>query len=366
MVMDRYPSRLKRLRSLMRKAGLPSLLVSHTSNVTYLTGFTGDSSYLWVGSSEEILISDGRYTTQLEEECPGLRVHLRKVGERMASATSTALAAVKPATIGIEAGTMTVAVRDELAEKLPKAALAAAADLVEQLRQIKDKEEIASIRVAVEQAERAFRLVSAGVRGDATEKQIADQFEAALRHFGATGSCFPPIIAAGARSALPHARASEASIAGAEFVLIDWGARNGLYVSDLTRLWVTAKISPKLERVYRVVFEANRAAIAAIRPGATAQQIDAVARGVIHDAGFGANFTHGLGHGIGLDVHEEPRLSSTNQRPLEPGMVLTIEPGVYLPGWGGVRLEDDVLVTKSGAEVLSTLPKSLESMTLNL
>jgi len=364
--MDRHQTRLKRLRAAMRKEHLASLLVSNVSNVTYLTGFTGDSSYLWVGPDEEILISDGRYTTQLEEECPGLRVHLRKVGEKMANAAAAALAAVKPSEVGIEAGAMTVEVRDQLAEKLAKTSLKSTTDLVERLRQVKDKEEIAAIRVAVDQAERAFRLVQAGVRPDATEKSIADQFEAALRHFGASGSCFPPIIAAGPRSALPHARATTASIDGAEFVLVDWGARNGLYVSDLTRLWVTARISPKLERVYRVVFEANRAAIAAIRPGATAQEVDSVARGVIHDAGFGAHFTHGLGHGIGLDVHEEPRLSSTNTRPLEPGMVITIEPGVYLPGWGGVRLEDDVLVTKTGAEVLSTLPKTLEGMMLSL
>lgn len=364
--MDRFQSRRKRLRSLLRKGRLASLLVSNASNVTYLTGFTGDSSYLWIGPAEEILISDGRYTTQIEEECPGLRVHLRKVGQRMADATATALASGKPAEVGIEAGAMTVSVRDELGERLPRTKLSPTSDLVEQLRQIKDKEEISAIRLAVEQAERAFRFVQAGARADATEKELGDELEAALRRFGATGSCFAPIVAAGARSALPHARASQAPIAGADFVLIDWGARNGQYVSDLTRLWVTGKISPKLERVYRVVFEANRAAIAAIRPGTTAREVDAVARGVIHDAGFGAHFTHGLGHGIGLDVHEEPRLSSTNQRPLEAGMVLTIEPGIYLPGWGGVRLEDDVLVTSTGAEVLSILPSSLEAMTVTL
>lgn len=350
----------------MRKEHLVSLLVSNAANVTYLTGFTGDSSYLWVGAQDEILISDGRYTTQLADECPGLRVHLRNVGEGMASATAAGLAAAAPAELGIESGHLTVATRDLLAKQLPKTKIQNAADLVERLRQVKDKAEIAAIRTAVEQAERAFRWVQAGVRADATEKGIADQIELALRHFGAVGSCFPPIVAAGPRAALPHARVTQAAIAGADFVLVDWGARNGLYVSDLTRLWVTARISPKLERVHRVVFEANRAAIAAIRPGATAQAIDSVARGVIHDAGLGAHFTHGLGHGIGLDVHEEPRLASTNPRPLEPGMVITIEPGVYLPGWGGVRLEDDVLVTKTGAEVLSALPKTLEGMMLNL
>jgi Xaa-Pro aminopeptidase len=364
--MDRYQSRLKRLRSAMKKAGVPALLVSNVSNVTYLTGFTGDSSYLWVGPGEEVLISDGRYTTQLEDECPGLRVHLRKVGQPMSAAAGEVLTTVKATEVGFESATMTVAVRDALEKRLPKVAFKPVADLVETLRQVKDKEEIAAIRTAIEQAERAFKLIQAGVSGDFTEKRLADELEMALRRFGATCSSFPPIIAAGPRAALPHARATDAPIAGHELVLIDWGARNGLYVSDLTRVWVTAKISPKLERVYRVVSEAHRAAIAAIRPGVTAKQIDAVARGVIHEAGFGAHFTHGLGHGIGLEVHEEPRLSATNEQPLVPGMVLTIEPGIYLPGWGGIRLEDDVLVTKTGAETLSTLPKSLEAMTVQL
>lgn len=364
--MDRYQARLKRLRSAMKKAGLRSLLVSHVSNVTYLTGFTGDSSYLWVGPNEEVLISDGRYTTQLEEECPGLRVHLRKVGQKMSEAAAQVLTTVKATGVGFEAATMTVAVRDAIAEKLPKVSLKPTADLVEALRQVKDKEEIAAIRTAIEQAERAFRLIQAAATGEHTEKRLADELEMALRRFGATESSFPPIIAAGPRAALPHARASGVPIGGHELVLIDWGARHGLYISDLTRVWVTARISPKLERVYRVVSEAQRAAIAAIRPGVTAKQVDTVARGVIHDAGFGAHFTHGLGHGIGLEVHEEPRLSATNEHELVPGMVLTIEPGIYLPGWGGIRLEDDVLVTKTGAETLSTLPKSLEAMTVQL
>lgn len=364
--MDRYQARIKRLRSAMKKERLAALLVSHVPNVTYLTGFTGDSSVLWVGPTEEVLISDGRYTTQLEDECPGLRVHLRKVGQKMSEAAGELLTTLKASEVGFEAATMTVAVRDAIAKQLPKVALKPTADLVETLRQVKDKEEIAAIRVAIEQAERAFKLIQAGASGDFTEKRLADELEMALRRFGATGSSFPPIVAAGPRAALPHARATDAPIGGHELVLIDWGARNGLYISDLTRVWVTAKISPKLERVYRVVSEAHRAAIAAIRPGKTAKEVDAVARGVIHDAGFGAHFTHGLGHGIGLEVHEEPRLTGANEQEFVPGMVLTIEPGIYLPGWGGIRLEDDVLVTKTGAETLSTLPKTLEAMTVQL
>jgi Xaa-Pro aminopeptidase len=167
-------------------------------------------------------------------------------------------------------------------------------------------------------------------------------------------------VAVGSRAALPHATASDRTIGSGDFVLIDWGADGGLYKSDLTRMLVTGRISPKLERVYGVVFKAQRKAIDAIRPGAVAGDVDKIARGVIAQAGFGRYFGHSLGHGLGLDVHEAPRLGKDGNVVLKPGMVVTVEPGIYLPGWGGVRLEDDVLVTPSGREVLSTLGKQLE------
>jgi Xaa-Pro aminopeptidase len=167
-------------------------------------------------------------------------------------------------------------------------------------------------------------------------------------------------VAVGPRAALPHARPGDARIGSAEFVLIDWGATARLYKSDLTRVLVTARISPKLERVYGLVLTAQRRAIEAIRPGVTGREVDAVARGIIADAGFGKYFGHGLGHGVGLDIHEAPRLSVANDSPLKAGMVVTVEPGIYLPGWGGVRIEDDVLVSRAGHRVLTDCPKELE------
>jgi Xaa-Pro aminopeptidase len=169
-------------------------------------------------------------------------------------------------------------------------------------------------------------------------------------------------MAVGPRAALPHAKPTEQRIGSDDFVLVDWGANGGLYRSDLTRVLVTGKISPKFERVYGVVLQAQLRAIAAIRPGAVAHDVDAVARNVIAKAGFGRRFRHGLGHGVGLQVHEGPRLAVNNLTVLRPGMVVTVEPGIYLPGWGGVRIEDDVLVTRTGYELLTSVSKRLEDI----
>ena len=237
--------------------------------------------------------------------------------------------------------------------------------MVESLREVKDREEVAQIRAAIDLAERAFAVVRAGLRPDHTEKEIAHGLEHQIRLFGGTGCSFTPIVGVGPRGALPHARLSNHRVEESDFVLIDWGARGELYVSDLTRVLVTGRISPKLERVYGVVLKAQEAAIAAIRPGAVLKDIDATARKVIEDAGLGRYFTHGLGHGIGLEIHEGPRFAPNQERELKAGMVVTVEPGVYLPQWGGIRIEDDILVTRTGCEVLSRAAKELGDCVLH-
>jgi Xaa-Pro aminopeptidase len=356
--MERFEARRANLRKLVRKAGAEAMLVTNFTNVTYLTGFTGDDSYLLLSKSDAIVISDPRYTTQLEEECPGLNLHIRQPGVPILAGVAEVVAATRIANLAIEGDSMTVSLHQQLAEKV-KAQVVTTSGLVEQLREIKDKEEIDAICFAARCAERAFAVLRATLRGGQTEKEVADDLEYQLRRFGAKGSSFPPIIAAGPRAALPHARPTDQTIAAADFVLVDWGATARLYKSDLTRVLVTGRISPKLERVYRVVLEAQQQAISAIRPGVTGREVDQVARDIIGRAGFGKHFGHGLGHGLGLDIHESPRLNSANEQPLKPGMVVTVEPGIYLPGWGGVRIEDDILVTKTGHEVLTNVPKEL-------
>ena len=225
---------------------------------------------------------------------------------------------------------------------------------VEALRQIKDDERDRGDSRSDRFAERAFAMLRAGLREGETEKDTADALEGYLRRCGATGASFPPIVAVGVNSALPHARPTTTTRIGQDdFVLIDWGATGRPYKSDLTRVLVTGKVTPKFEAIYRTVLSALERGIAAIRPGVKAHDVDAEARSVIEDAGFGRFFDHGLGHGLGMDIHEAPRVRKGSNVVLEPGMVFTVEPGIYLPDWGGIRIEDDVLVTPDGCEVLS-------------
>lgn len=363
--MSRFEGRRKRLRSRLKKMGGDALLVTNFANVTYLTGFTGDDSFLVVGPTGDLLISDGRYTTQLENECPGLELHIRRAGTSMAGAVAQVAKIANFKTLAVEADSMTVALYQQLDKALLKTALIASSGQVEILRQVKDKHEVARIRTAVLQAEKAFAILRASLRGGSTEKELADELEHNLRLLGARRSSFPPIVAAGPNSALPHAAPTDRMIADADFVLVDWGADEGLYKSDLTRVLVTGRISTKLERVYGVVLKAQTRAIRSIRPGVTAESVDSLARKVIDDAGFGRNFGHSLGHGIGLDIHESPRLAPKSSQVLKAGMVVTVEPGIYLPGWGGVRIEDDVLVTRGGCEVLTSVSKALEEMVVD-
>ncbi len=358
--MSQYAARRDKLRRQFRKQGLDALLVTNFTNVTYLTGFTGDDSYLLVLDKGEVVVSDPRYTTQLEEECPAMDASIRPPGVGMVERIGQIASRAKVGKLGIEGASMTVALRDEIAAEIPKSQLVSTTNLVEDLRVVKDKDEVAQIRRAIWIAERAFGILRASLRPERTEKEVADELENNIRLFGGKGCSFPSIVAVGARAALPHARPTEQLIGADDFVLVDWGANGGLYMSDLTRVLVTGKISPKLERIYRVVLSAQEQAIAAIRPGRTCHEIDEVARQAIAKAGFGKNFGHGLGHGIGLEIHEAPRLAANQHRTLEPGMVVTVEPGIYLPGWGGVRIEDDVLVTKAGCEVLTTVGKQWE------
>lgn len=358
--MPRFESRRTKLRSRLRKTGAEALLVTNFTNVTYLTGFTGDSSYLLLMRKGETLLTDRRYTTQLEEECPDLELEVRGPKLSMPKLLARVLGRAKLSSLAIENGSMTVGLYRQLESTLPGVELVGTDGLVEELRAVKDRQEIAAICRAVRQAERGFEVIRSAITLDQSEKQIAADLESQLRRFGAEGFSFTPIVGVGPRSALPHGRPSTRRIGESDFTLIDWGAREGLYVSDLTRMVVTGKISPKLRKVYGVVLKAHQAGIRAIRPGVACEEVDEAARKVIAQAGYGSRFGHSLGHGIGLEVHEAPRLAGGSKTTLRPGMVVTVEPGVYLPGWGGIRIEDDVLVIRDGHEVLSTLPHELE------
>lgn len=348
----------------MKRAGADAVLITNFTNVTYLTGFTGDDSFLLVGDGVEIILSDPRYTQQIEEQCPGLEIALRGPGTNLVAVVERVVGQARVRQLAVEAASMTLELHDQLAAALPKCRLLPTSGMVESLREIKDAEEIREIRHAVWLAEKAFGVVRASLQAGQTEREVAFQLEQLIRGFGGAGCAFPPIVAAGPRAALPHAYPTDQCVGAGELLLLDWGATARLYRSDLTRILVTGRISPKLERVYGVVLRAQEQAIAAIRPGALMSDVDAAARQVIAKAGYGKHFGHGLGHGFGLEIHEAPRLAATAQGVLKPGMVVTVEPGIYLANWGGIRIEDDILVTRDGHEVLSSLPKDLASCVL--
>ncbi|QGJ70051.1 Xaa-Pro aminopeptidase [Planctomycetales bacterium 10988] len=359
--MDHLESRRKKLRRLLKKNHLPALLISTEENVTYLTGFTGDSTYLLFTSEEEILLSDARYTEQISQEAPGMKAEIRGTGETLSDILQRLLETLKLNELGVEGANLSIATFNALQKKCEGVELLPQEGLVEELRQIKDKTEIAIIRAAVEVAERAFGVVRAGLRPEQTEKEVADIIEYQVRLFGGSCTSFPPIVAAGPQSALPHATPTSMKLGESPFILFDWGARVDGYCSDMTRMVFTDRVPKKMEKIYKIVLEAHEKAVAAIKPGIDTDEVDHIARKHITDAGFGEAFGHSLGHGIGLQIHEGPTLSKRRSQELKPGMIVTVEPGIYLPGSCGVRIEDDILVTRKGHENLTSLPKSFES-----
>lgn len=360
MAVDRHQARRSKLIAGVKKAQLDLLIVSHPPNVTYLTGFTGDASCLLIGPKRTLMVSDSRFETQLADECPGLTTEIRTAKTQTVDFLAEILEKLGSKRIGFESAYTTVAAHESLADKAKSVELTPSTGLVEELRQIKDSEEITAIRDAIYLAQRGYSVLRSLLLPEMTEREAAHELEHAMRRFGALRAAFEPIIGVGPQAALPHYRAGLRRLDEAPFFLIDWGAvEPGGYHSDLTRVVATSKIPPKLDKLHRVVMNARQAALNAIRPGAACQEVDAAARKVIDDAGFGKYFGHGLGHGIGLEIHESTRFSPISKDTLQPGMILTVEPGIYLPGFGGVRLEDDVLITRDGYEVLSSVPLEL-------
>jgi Xaa-Pro aminopeptidase len=358
-----YPAqRRDRLTHSLSQEELDALLVSNPVNVTYLTGFSGDSSVLVLTRERAVLVSDPRYTEQIADECPGLATHIRPTAQKLPEAVLGVVGRLGCRSVGFESGAVTVAEFELWGELAPAVQWKGCSDRVELLRTVKDDSEVRQIREAVAIAERAFTAFRALLRPDDREKDLCDALEGHIRRAGGHGSSFPPIVAVGERAALAHAPPTDRAVNTGELLLVDWGVQGCFYKSDLTRVLPTRKISSKLEEVYTVVLNAQQKAMRAVRPGVPAHAIDTEARTAIAQAGFGDFFGHGLGHGIGLQIHEAPAVRPNSQTVLQAGMVFTIEPGVYLPGWGGVRIEDDVLVTPDGCEVLSRVPRELEAL----
>jgi Xaa-Pro aminopeptidase len=356
---DLRPRRLAALADGIAAAHLDGLLVSSLANVRYLSGFSGTSALLFVTPRESLLITDFRYQTQAAEEAGDLA---RIIIEPQSLWTGlwqnlAQLSYVEVA--GFESAHLVHRDFQRLLEAGARYQWRPSIDLVETLRERKDDNELALIRDAVESAERALESTVAQLRVGLTELEIAGILEAALRQCGSDGFPFPSIVASGPNAALPHARPTARRVAQGDFLLLDFGARVGGYCSDITRTFVVGPATAEQREVYDVVRSANERAVRAVRPGMSGRDADGVARGYIQDRGFGELFGHSLGHGIGLEVHEAPRLAKTAEGPLVEGAVVTVEPGIYRPGWGGVRIEDDVHLGAGGTQVLTSFPREL-------
>ena len=363
---DQFQIRRDKLRNLIKKDGLSGILITSFVNVTYLTGFTGDDSFLLVTKEGDTILSDFRYTEQIEQECPNMTAYICTLPtlELKAQTTKTLLKGITPKRLGVEGDSMTLSQRDGFATALDDWELATTSGLVERLRMVKDKSEIELMRKAGVAAARAFDCLKAGLRAEQTEIELKNQLDHAMKEFGAERTSFNTIVAVGPWASLCHAVPGDRRVAEGELLLVDWGAVYMGYMSDNTRTIITSrKPSNKLRKLYDIVLKAHMEAAAAIKPGVRCCDIDAIARGIITDAGYGKYFGHGLGHGLGLEIHENPRFNTITETLLEPGMVMTVEPGIYLPGWGGIRIEDDFVVTKTGCEnITPRLPKDFESM----
>lgn len=339
------------VRALLAAEGLEALLVSHLPNIRYLTGFTGSAALLLLRPDEAILFTDFRYASQAPDEAGGvadIEIDAASVWDRL----KRACAACPGQTIGFEAHALTVRDAGRLKECARRTA--PVGELVETLRVVKAPVEVAAIAAAAALASAALAEVLPTVRTGQSELLVASRLEAALRRRGSEWHPFPTIVASGPRSALPHAHTSAREIAAGELLLIDFGAQVDGYCADLTRTVVVGGRADERQRtVYEAVRSAQLRARQDIRAGMSGREADALARELLSARGFGEAFGHSLGHGLGLEVHEAPRLSATAEGALPVGAVVTIEPGIYLPGWGGVRLEDDVVLTADGPRGLS-------------
>ncbi len=344
---------LKPIRNRLVQVGLEAFLITHLVNVRYLSGFTGSFAALLISSQEALFITDPRYEEQSSQEVSPIfsRVILGP-GQKLAQIVDK----YGWRSLAVE-DTLTLAQYDRLKEALDGVRLVTWSGVVEGLRRRKSTEEVDKIKRAVELAQEAYRTVKGEIQPGRAERDVALDMEFAMRRMGAQGGAFDFVVASGYRSALPHGSASFKEIREGDLVVLDFGARWEGYHSDMTRTLKMGKWGGWEREIYSLVLEAQKAALAAVKVGMEARDLDTLARGIIEKGGYGEFFGHGLGHGVGLEVHEAPSLSLSSQDILEEGMVFTLEPGIYLSGKGGVRIEDMVYLGPQGAEVLTDLEK---------
>ena len=349
----------------MASAGLDAILVTRLVNVRYLSGFTGSNAALLIRANDDtpVLATDGRYRTQAAEQVPDAEIVIERACGPFLAGRAAADGAQR---LGFESHVVTVEGFDSLAKEAGDVELVRAAGMVEALREIKDAGEVALLRLACEAADAALAdlVEHGGLRPGRTEREVGRELESLMLDHGADGVSFETIVAAGANSAIPHHRPTDAVLAAGDFVKIDFGALVCGYHSDMTRTFVLGPAAQWQLDLYELVAAAQRAGREAVGPGVALRDVDAASRQVIADAGYAENFTHGLGHGVGLEIHEAPGINATAAGTLLAGAAVTVEPGVYLPGRGGVRIEDTLVVGEKASDLLTQFPKELAILSL--
>jgi len=356
--MSESADRLSRLRDRMRTAEIDGLVVSSPSNIFYLSGFRGSSGVVLIAEQRSRLFSDFRYRLQAREQAPDFE--FVEVPRRLLARVGEAAGEDGLQRLRYDPAHLTCGMRDQLSEGARGLDLAPAEGLVEALRSVKSADEVERIAAAAALADMALARMVELLRPGATEREIALGGEFLMRRQGAEAAAFDVIVASGPRSALPHAETTDRELRPGDLVVIDIGARVSGYCSDMTRTFAVQSAPKAAQDIYGVVYRAQRAAAAGVRAGAVCGDVDSIARAVIEDAGHGDDFGHGLGHGVGIDVHEAPRLAKDQDAALVAGNVVTVEPGIYVDGLGGVRLEDLLVVRAEGAETLTGSPMPAE------
>ena len=353
-----YGGRVEAARRALADAECDALLVSSLVNVRYLTGYAGSNGLVVIATDGASFITDFRYVTAAEPIGEFMDVRMAEREAVRYAAENLAELAPGAARVGVEASNLTLAAH-RIVSETATAELVPTTGIVERLREVKDAEELDAVRRSAALIAPVYEeLAAEGLEGR-RELDVAWRVRELFHEQGAEGLSFDTIVASHERGAMPHADPSEAAIGSGTLVTIDLGCILDGYCSDCTRTFATGDPPEELLEIYDICLRAQEAAMEAVRPGAGGREVDAVARDIIADAGYGDRFGHGLGHGVGLDVHEGPRLGTRSDATLEPGMVVTVEPGIYLPGQGGVRIEDLVIVTEDGCERLTPYPKHL-------
>ena len=349
--------RLTKLREALAAEGLDAILITQPENRRYLSGFTGSAGMLLISADEAIIATDFRYYEQVEKQAPDFC--LAKITDKFKALLPELVQQVGAKRVGFESTHLTVDQHQQWQEVAEGFELVPTKELVERIRAIKDEDELSKIKKAIALSDKAVAHIVGFIEPGMTEKEVAWELEVFMRTRGAEKLAFDLIVGSGPNGAMPHATVSERVIRAGEPIVIDLGAMIDGYNSDLTRTICAGQADDKFKEIYDIVLTAQLTAEQSIRPGMTGKQADAIARQVIEEAGYGENYGHGLGHGVGLAVHEKPTVGRLSEDVLEPGMVFTVEPGIYLPGWGGVRIEDIVVLREDGVEVLTQASKDV-------